>query len=400
MMTNVIAYLHTTFAYQSAAMQLMVGQANFDAQQLHLRETLPITAPANTNAWIVAAPPDGVAGGFATSNYIYRFLAGKLAAIYWKPHPRGTAADAAETQASLIDTNGAYELARQWLSGLSVDVTALESKYPHHVADLAARPPIARRPVLGATNRAPGRAVAAARRASITPPVFRVTWGGRSGRAAAASTPVQVTVEVLGSTKQCIGLRVQNPDLLKAPPLQLTNQDKLLGTPPPPQHFVEEFFGGPAAYGIVARPDRVAAWLVLSRADQMDSKSEDCGGCAAEFLGMTDQPDRINRTPAVAVDVNTAALLSRTLTDFNSYSWLGENGCRPDYQARLLFTKGADTVQFLLSFECDHLLVSHNGRVAEKDCDGAHAALVGAIKAIFPHDGVIKNLSLSPSQPQ
>ncbi len=51
MMTNVIAYLHTTFAYQSAVMQLAVGQANFDAQVLHLRETLPIVVPANTNVW-------------------------------------------------------------------------------------------------------------------------------------------------------------------------------------------------------------------------------------------------------------------------------------------------------------------------------------------------------------
>ena len=77
MLTNIIAYLHTTLAYQSAAMQLMVGQANFDAQQLHLQETLPITVPANTNEWHLAMPPDCVTGTLTTPNYFYRFNAGK-----------------------------------------------------------------------------------------------------------------------------------------------------------------------------------------------------------------------------------------------------------------------------------------------------------------------------------
>src|ERR1035438_3507835 len=107
MMTNVIAYLHTTFAYQSAAMQLMVGQANFQAQQLHLAEPLPIVAPASTNEWNVAMPPEGVSGGFATSNYIYQFREGKLVSIQKKTQRRGAAPNPAETQPSLIDTNGA-----------------------------------------------------------------------------------------------------------------------------------------------------------------------------------------------------------------------------------------------------------------------------------------------------
>ena len=81
MMTNVIAYLHTTFAYQSAAMHLMVGQANFDAQQLHLKEPLPIVVSANTNDWRVAMPPDGVTGLLVTSNYFYKFSAGRLVSI-------------------------------------------------------------------------------------------------------------------------------------------------------------------------------------------------------------------------------------------------------------------------------------------------------------------------------
>src|ERR1035438_2763762 len=141
MLTNVIAYLHTTLAYQSAAMQLMVGQANFDARQLHLPETLPMTVPADTNTRTVARPPDGVTGGFATSNYLYRFNAGRLVSIQKKPQPRGPAD--ALSQPTLIDTNGAYQLATQWLAAISMDVPALE-KYPHSVIQFSTRPPAVR----------------------------------------------------------------------------------------------------------------------------------------------------------------------------------------------------------------------------------------------------------------
>jgi hypothetical protein len=378
MLTNVIAYLHTSFAYQSAAMQLMVGQANFDAQQLHLRETLPITVPANTNTWNVASPPDGIAGGFSTSNYIYRFAAGELATIQRKPHPRGTAADAEEFKPSLIDTNSAYELAKQWLAGMSVDVATLE-KFPHHVESMAARLPVAARFPRSAegTNRAPEHAAPAARQSPGNPPIFRVSWGGRSPVKSAVSSPVQITVEILGSTKQCIGLRIQNPDLLKTPPLQVANADKLLGVPPAPQHYVQELFGGASAFETVARPDRVSAWLL---------HTDEAGNSSA-------------RTPAVALDAGTSAQFSSALTDFNSYSWLEERGGVPGYQAVVRFTKGADNVDFMLSFDSDHLVVTHNQYSAEKDFDAAHTALVRAIKSVFPKDEIVSKFSQLPSQP-
>ena len=382
MLTNVIAYLHTTFAYQSAAMQLMVAQANFEAQQLHLRETLPIVAPADTNAWRVAMPPDGVGGAFASSNYVFKFNAGKLVTIQRKLAARGAAPDPAEHQPSLIDTNGAYQLARQWLSALSVDMDALEQKYPHRVVEMTARTTVARdraRSRPGATNRPPEHATATDKTPTASP-VFRLTWGGRSAGSPPVSAPLQITMEILGSTKQCLGLQIQNPDLLKSPPLQVANAAKLLGPTPTPQQFVEEWLGGPAAYQTVAKPDLVAAWLLNSQADQPDN--------------------RTSRTAAISVDAATAANLSRTLTDFNSYSWMEEKACQPDYQAGVRFSKGADRVEFLLCFDCDHLLVSHNGRSAEKDFDGGHVALLQAIQAVFPQDGVVKNLSRLSSQPK
>jgi hypothetical protein len=375
MMTNIIAYLHTTLAYQSAAMQLMVGQANYDAQQLHLREALPIAVPANTNTWSVAMPPDGVTGGFATSNYVYRFSAGKVAWIQKKPRPRGAAGDAAENLPSLVDTNGAYQLATQWLAAVAVDVPALESKYPHSVVQLGVRPSVVRnRP--GGTNRVVHQASTSfTTRSKIAPPLFRVAWGGGRGTPTAlARTALQVSVEILGSTKECTSLRIQNPEWIKAPPLQVTNAAALLGTPPPPQHFVEEFLGGRTAYDTVAKPDRVMAWLLSSQTDEPEGKT--------------------NRTAAVSVDANTSAQFSRTLTDFNSYSWIDEKSCAPDYGVRLQFIKGGDNLEIRWCYQCDHLQVTHNGQSAEKDCDAARVALVQAVKSIFPKDEAIKNLSL------
>jgi len=378
MMTNVIAYLHTTFAYQSAVMQLIVGQANFDAQVLHLRETLPIVVPANTNAWKVAMPPDGLVARLVTSNYVYQFDAGRLISIQMKGQPRGPA----DSQPSLIDTNGAYQLARQWLAALSVDVSALD-KYPYTVQ--SPNTPAAlmnrrsnRTDHQGATNNMVQHPVA-----RVRPPLFRVTWSlGRNSQAIAGRVFPQVNVEILGSTKECMGLRIFNPELLTGPLLRVTNAAALLGPLPPPQHFVEGFLGGKAAYDTVARPEHVFAWLLSTQTDD---------GSQA----------KTNRTPLMTVDGLAGQAVSRALTNFDSYAWLTEKACTPDYGVGLRFTKGTQTVDVLWCAECDHLQVTYNGQSAEKDCETARPALVRALQTIFPQDGIIRNLSpFTANQPK
>jgi hypothetical protein len=388
MLTNVIAYLHTTLAYQSAVVQLMIGQANFDAQQLHLKESLPILAPANNNEWTVAMPPDGVTGGFATSNYLYRFNAGRLISIEKTPQSRAISS-ADEAAPSLLDTNGAYQLARQELAALSVDVAALESRYPHQAIQYASRPPTTTHRERNHTadrfrahdhDRANTADEAVNSVTNITKfPLFQVSWGGGHGPQSLKRTSTQVSLEILGSTRQCTGLHIYNPELLKAPPLQVTNAAALLGPPPPPQYFVGEFLGGNAAYNTVAAPERVVAWLLSSPTDGTDNPTA--------------------RTAAVAMDAATAAQISQALTDFNSYSWLEENACLPEYGVHLRFTKGADTVDILWCCECNHLQVTHNGRSAEKDCAAARFTLIRAIRSVFPNDASISNLSLlNPNQ--
>ena len=143
-MTNIIAFLHTTAAYQTAALQLMVGQANFAAQQLDLKEPLPIVISADTNKSEVMPPPMGIGGMILTSNYNFEFNKGYLVSVgkmKWleKVSPPITNTLELANQPSLLDTNSAYQLATQWLAKISVDVSKLERKFPPQIFQISAR---------------------------------------------------------------------------------------------------------------------------------------------------------------------------------------------------------------------------------------------------------------------
>ncbi|HEX9047299.1 MAG TPA: hypothetical protein VF988_09755, partial [Verrucomicrobiae bacterium] len=193
------------------------------------------------------------------------------------------------------------------------------------------------------------------------PQTFRVTWGGGHG-SAGASKPVQVSMDILGATKQCVGLQIKNADWLKAAPLQVTNAAALLGPPPSPQQFVENLLGGHAAYETGAKPDAVQACLLKAKADDDDTVVE---------------------SAPLTVNAATAAVLSRLLTDFNTYNWLEDKGSIPNYLVKLRFTKGADSVDVLYAANASHVQVTHDGTTTEKDCDPAGAALAQAVNAIF-----------------
>src|SRR5258706_16301656 len=81
MITNVIQMLHTTAAYQTAVMQLMINEANFATKQLDLKDSLPINISADTNKWEIDPPPEGVGGFLSSSNYSFGFSKGRLPSI-------------------------------------------------------------------------------------------------------------------------------------------------------------------------------------------------------------------------------------------------------------------------------------------------------------------------------
>jgi hypothetical protein len=351
MMTNVIAMLHTSAAYQAAALQLMVGEANFDAQQLGLPPVPPMT---NEMAYCeISRPTDGVGGGFATTNYSFDFQKGQLYSIHkrdWIQHISPPVNDWEELadRPSLLDTNTAWQLTTQWLSAI-VDLPALNGKFPPHILQVQAR-----------RGGQQGKPV----------PRFIINWGDEQPNP--AFSPVYV--DILGTTKELIELTINDPSFLKRPVLQLTNADELLGPLPPPRHFVEDLLGGSAAYETVASPDQIEAWLLTPNVDN-----------GREI-------PKAGRTPAVKLSPSAAKNFSHILTDFDSYLWDVGKKCMPDFGVRLRFSRGSDTVEFMLCYQCDILQITHDGHIKSGDFDPSHGALVKAIQAVFPNDEAIKQL--------
>lgn len=371
-MTNIIQFLHTTAAYQSAALQLMVGEANLAARQLDLHESQPFVTAQNTNEWNVSPPPMGVGGSILSPNYIFEFRKGQLAwvnKIDWlkKVSPPITNLVELSSRPSLLDSNSAYQLATQWLGNLSLDVAAMERKYPLHVFQVPAQKTDARgRNLPGVSNNVPI-------------PLYKISWGERTPPMDSFNP---VRVEILGTTKELLQLRIQDASLFGRRPLTVTNAVELLGPLPPPRHFVEQLVGGKDAYETIANPERADAWL-LKTYEQSGSST-----------------NKAPRTGATRMNVKTAKQFTEALLDFDTYAWTVQKMCLPDFGARLRFTRGNNSVEFLLCYECDILVVTHNGRTHAENFDYGHNKLVRALQAVFPKDNIVKKLDFNADKPE
>jgi len=174
----------------------------------------------------------GLGGRIDAANYEFGFVQGKLVHIMRMDGPEteyyARRLDELIGKPSLIDTNGAYQLATQWLSAVGVDVAELEKqsgpmiKGGHTVNQLHY---LAR----GATN-------------YVTLPLFYVDFGSQhfpaSGNLHAFDESL-VSVEVLGTTKELqeliIGKNSINADVPydHGPVLLITNALELARTPNP-----------------------------------------------------------------------------------------------------------------------------------------------------------------------
>ena len=378
-MTNILQMLHTTAAYQSAVMQLMVNEANFAAKQLDLKETVPPVVATDSNRWSVEPVTEGIGGSVESENYTFWFHQGKLRSInkikwFQKVSPPANSVLDLADRPSLLDTNSAYQLAKERLVALSVDVAALEKEHPPTIFQVRGKKPGPNGEPLAGPN------------TIIAAPLFMIGWGEdpvnpilqarlrELNRPMPVRPPYQspVFVELLGTTRELIELKINDPSLMQRPALQLTNADQLLGPTPPPQHFVEEFVGGKDAYETIAKPDKVEVWLLTPGIEH----------------------PKVDRAGPVKLTAATAKAFSDALLNFDSYLWNVGKQCIMDEGARLRFTRGADTVDIRLCYQCDMLTVAHNGTTKMGDFDNAHDALAKALQAAFPNDETVKNLPL------
>src|SRR5688500_4849046 len=116
MTTNIIDFLHTTAAYQTAIVQLLTTEVNKLADKLDLAGSRPLMV-VEADAGL---SPLGVAGSIVTTDYGFTFSEGRLA-TFQKPlwlakATRSTNIHELADKTSLISSNGAYQLATQTLA--------------------------------------------------------------------------------------------------------------------------------------------------------------------------------------------------------------------------------------------------------------------------------------------
>lgn len=266
LITNVNHEAIRNFAYRVAATQEMLQEVNYFAGRLKLPTKRPVEITDVQDChiappWFSVLPgtnrfpdtifgshifdPDisreqrlralkiGVGGGIETINFQFEFTQGRLREIMRLDAPQteyyARRLDELIGKPSLIDTNGAYQLATQWLSAVNIDVTALEKqsgsliKGGHTVNQLHY---LAR----GATN-------------AVALPLFYVDFGSQhfpaTNNLKAIDEPL-VSVEILGTTKELQELTIGGNILFgdipydHRPLLLITNALDLLRESNPP----------------------------------------------------------------------------------------------------------------------------------------------------------------------
>jgi hypothetical protein len=251
--------------YRAAVINKMLEEANYFADKLQLpikrpvqitdiatahisspwyslirdEQTMPykIVSLYGTNIFNASIPREtrlrslkfGTSGTIETTNFFFSFDNGKLREVErLSAHEVEYYAkdlDKLIGKPSLIDTNGAYRLATQWLAAVDVDVAALEKasghliKGGHNIQQLQVLP-------IGATNPVPV-------------PIYYVDFGSKHHLAAGPNLkdydePL-VSVEILGTTKELQDLIVNddinNTSFSRRPLLLITNAIDLIRTP-------------------------------------------------------------------------------------------------------------------------------------------------------------------------
>jgi hypothetical protein len=245
-----------SLAYRAAAIQKMLGEANYLAQRLNLPTPRPIqpadiqsafvsapwfgivNIPAppyypvtrfGTNIWNPSIPREqrlhaikfGVTGNIQTTNFLFSFGDGRLDGIE-RLGPDGrdlyvTNIDVLFGKRPVITAAQARELATRWLAAVGLDVAALEKKYPAEVSQWHGAS-------VGSTN-------------VYALPIYTVHWGwsyftNGDDNHTVSSQPL-VQVKILGTTKELLELNMLDTSFSRWPRLLITNALELIRTPNP-----------------------------------------------------------------------------------------------------------------------------------------------------------------------
>ena len=147
-----------------------------------------------------------------------------------------------------------------------------------------------------------------------------------------------------------------------------------------------EVFGNSQAIDTVKNTSSVRAFRLLSSREDYDT---------SESLS-----DYATTGGPINVSNASASELRALLLDPSSYDWESAKSCIPRPGVRIQFQHETDEVDVLLGFECDILLVLHNGTlVGGEDFDDISPQLAAIVKELFPDDVEIQSLETPSTAP-
>jgi hypothetical protein len=204
----------TTKAYEREAFKLVLQEANQVAHELGLRERLPITEHDVVNAFIcgygmsqIHAKP---LGNIHTRDYGYFVSIDHKLSYVEGAHQDQDCQKWVQSYnwpADRIDTNGAYQLATQWLVAAAMDVRGLNQ-------DCQLRVQVD--PFWNAVKR----------NKRFFVPIYEVFWVSATNRADGYGDAA--SVKLFAPTKTLMSLTVEDPKYILRKPLQFTNLNELL----------------------------------------------------------------------------------------------------------------------------------------------------------------------------
>jgi hypothetical protein len=207
-----------SLAYKFVAFALMLAEVNSFCERAGLRTGQTFTrADIREGSHVGPARFPEIGGSILTDEYFFGFGRGHLANFYRRDF-KATTEQSIQARnvelsktSSLVDTNGAYNIATNWLRALGIDVSAVEGKYRRNIIQWRFYPE-------GADERA------------VPLPVYQVEWRGNVFRTSARETAV-VTVTVLGATKGVVEHHILDDSLFLRPALQISEREHLLSIP-------------------------------------------------------------------------------------------------------------------------------------------------------------------------
>lgn len=212
-------------AYKFVALTLMLNSVNFFCDSVNLQLDHPINTEDVRNGSNFGPPQSAkFTGSVVTDQYFFGFVSGHLANFnkleFSTSKMSNTEIQRRNTELSkhkcLIDTNGAYQIATNWLTKMGLDVASAETKY---------------HPIVEQWRFSNGNSSdkLETNRIGTLLPVFEVTWQGPLVlKTRTLPNRAVISMTISGITKELLAFHLLDDSLFLRPKIQINEPEKLL----------------------------------------------------------------------------------------------------------------------------------------------------------------------------